>query len=168
MIGPRANPTPLVPAQKPMARWRSASSRKTSVMMESVDGIMSAAPMPMLARAAISTDTDPENAAHADPQAKAISPAMNVRLRPTWSARLPNTSNKPPKTRAYASTIHCSSEDVAPRSRTSVGSATLRTVLSRLTIRMEKQRTARVNQRDEFDPSPAISVVTRGWAACGA
>ena len=58
MIGPRANPTPLVPAQKPMARWRSASSRKTSVMMESVEGIMSAAPMPMLARAAISTGTD--------------------------------------------------------------------------------------------------------------
>ena len=99
-IGPRAKPTPLVPAQNPMARWRSWGSRKTSVMMARVEGIMSAAPMPMLARAAMSTLTEPENAAHTDPAAKASSPARNVRLRPTRSARLPDTRSRPPSTRA--------------------------------------------------------------------
>ena len=97
-IGPRANPSPLVPAQKPMARCRCLASRNMSVMIASVDGIISAAPTPMLARAAISTPTDPENADHAEPPANATRPARNVRLRPTRSARLPATSSSPPKT----------------------------------------------------------------------
>ena len=69
-------------------------------MIASVDGIISAAPTPMLARAAISMPTDPENAAHAEPPANATRPARNVRLRPTRSARLPATSSNPPKTSA--------------------------------------------------------------------
>ena len=64
-------------------------------MIDNVDGIISAAPMPMLARAAISTLTEPEKAAHAEPPAKATRPARNVRLRPTRSARLPATSSSP-------------------------------------------------------------------------
>jgi hypothetical protein len=71
-----------------------------SVMIDSVDGTISAAPIPMLARAAMSTPTDPENAAHAEPSANATSPARNVRLRPTRSARLPAASSSPPKTSA--------------------------------------------------------------------
>ena len=99
-IGPRAKPTPLVPAQIAIAFWRCAVSRNTSVMIESVEVIMSAAPMPMAARAAISIPTDPENAAQADPAAKASTPIRKVHLRPNLSARLPATSTKPPKTRA--------------------------------------------------------------------
>ena len=70
------------------------------VIRDSVDGIMTAAPMPMLARAAISMPVDPEKAAQADPAAKASSPAQNTRLRPTRSATLPATSSSP----AYTST----------------------------------------------------------------
>jgi len=99
-IGPKAKPTPLVPAQKPIARCRSRASRNTSVMIDKVDGIISAAPTPMLARAAISTPTEPEKADHAEPPANATRPARNVRLRPTRSARLPATSNSPAKTSA--------------------------------------------------------------------
>ena len=52
------------------------------VMIDKVEGIMSAPPMPMLARAAMSMPTDPENAAHAEPAAQAASPTEKVRLRP--------------------------------------------------------------------------------------
>jgi hypothetical protein len=70
-----------------------------SVMIASVDGMISAAPIPMLARAAMSTSTDPEKAAHTDPAANRHTPARNVRLRPHRSARLPATSRRPAKTR---------------------------------------------------------------------
>ena len=68
-------------------------------MIANVDGMISAAPTPMLARAAMRTSTDPENAADADPAAKSNTPARNMRLRPHRSPRLPATSNKPAKTR---------------------------------------------------------------------
>ena len=97
-IGPRANPAPLVAAQKPSARWRSASSVNMLVMIESVDGMISAAPIPMPALAAISMPTRAESAAQVDPAANTASPATNVRLRPTRSAMLPATSINPPKT----------------------------------------------------------------------
>jgi hypothetical protein len=91
-------PTPLVAAHMPIARCRSPESRKALVMIDSVEGIIMAAPIPMLARAAMSTPTEPENAAQADPAAKAASPARNTRLRPTRSARLPITSSSPANT----------------------------------------------------------------------
>ena len=57
-----------------------------------------APPMPMLARAAISMPTEPENAAQVEPAAKAARPARNMRLRPIRSARLPATRSRPAKT----------------------------------------------------------------------
>ena len=72
-------PTPLVPAQKPIARCRSAGSLNMFVMIDSVDGMISAPPMPMLARAAISMLTEPENAAQAEPAANAARPARSGR-----------------------------------------------------------------------------------------
>ena len=77
-IGPSAIPTPVVPAQMPIARWRSAGSRNMSVMIESVAGIIMAPPMPMLARAAISMPTEPENAAQVEPAVKATRPTRNA------------------------------------------------------------------------------------------
>ena len=50
-------------------------------MMDSVAGMIMAPPIPMLARAAISMPTEPENAAHVEPAAKAVRPARNTRLR---------------------------------------------------------------------------------------
>ena len=123
------------------------------------EGIIIAAPTPMLALAAMSMLTDPEKAAQADPAVNAISPAWNTRLRPTRSARLPMTSNRPAKTMTYASTIHCNWLSVARRSRTSVGRATFRTVLSRLTISSATQRTASASQRRGND---ALSVPGAG------
>ena len=149
MIGPSAIPTPLVPAQKPIARCRTAGSWNMSVMMASVDGMISAAPMPMLARAAISMPTEPENAAQVDPAANAASPARNVRFRPIRSARLPATSSSPANTITYESTIHCSALEVACKSRTRVGRATFRTVLSSVTISSETHSTASAIQRRE-------------------
>ena len=47
-------------------------------MIESVAGIIMAPPMPMLARAAISMPTEPENAAQVEPAVKATRPARNT------------------------------------------------------------------------------------------
>src|ERR1019366_10267564 len=68
-----------------------------------------------------------------EPPAKALKPTTNVRLRPIRSATLPATSTSPAKPTMYASMIHCSWLHAACRSRTRMGSETLRNVLSRLT-----------------------------------
>ena len=68
------------------------------VMIDNVDGMISAPPMPMLARAAISMPTEPENAAQAEPAANTTRPARSVRFRPSRSAALPATSSSPAKT----------------------------------------------------------------------
>ncbi len=47
-------PRAATPAQIPIALPRSTGSVKTLVMMDSVDGMMNAPPMPMNARVAIS------------------------------------------------------------------------------------------------------------------
>ena len=98
MIGPSATPTPVVAAHRLIARCRSPGARYMSLMIDSDDGISSAPPIPMPARAAISTVTEPANAAQAEPTAKKARPAMNVRFRPTRSARLPAVSSSPAKT----------------------------------------------------------------------
>ena len=101
----------------------------------------------MSARHAISNSTEPEKAAPTEPRAKMESPTRNIRLRPNLSARLPPRSNSPANTTMYVSTIHCNWLDVALRSRTSVGSATLRMVLSMLMISVEAHNTASAIQR---------------------
>ena len=97
-MGPSAMPAPLVAAQRLIARWRWRGTVKVLVMIARVEGMISAPPMPMLARAAISTPTEPENAAHVEQAANTARPARKVRFRPTRSARLPDTSNSPANT----------------------------------------------------------------------
>ncbi len=99
MIGPRATPAPVVAAQRPNARCRSRGSVYMLVMSARVEGMISAPPTPMLARAAINIPTEPEKAAHVEQAAKLTSPAMNVHLRPKRSATLPDTRSRPAKTR---------------------------------------------------------------------
>ena len=48
-MGPMARPRPVVPDQMPMARARSPGAVKTLVRMDSVDGMMAAAPIPIRA-----------------------------------------------------------------------------------------------------------------------
>ena len=69
-----------------------------SEMIDRVDGISSAPPIPIAARAVISIATDPEKAAHADPAPKTARPAMKVFFRPTLSATLPAVSSRPANT----------------------------------------------------------------------
>ncbi len=99
-IGPTAMPIPIVPPQAPMARARSEGSRKTSLMIDNEEGIVSAAPAPMTPRHAINSGTELERAAPIDPPAKTVRPMRKNHLRPNRSARLPPTSNKPAKTMA--------------------------------------------------------------------
>ena len=99
-IGPMAMPRPMVPPQAPMARARSFGSRNTSLMIDSDEGIVSAAPAPMTARKPIRRCTEPDRAAPIDPAAKTVRPIRKNRLRPKRSARLPPTSNRPAKTMA--------------------------------------------------------------------
>ena len=99
-IGPMAMPSPIVPAQVPMARARSVGSRKMSLMIDSDAGMVKAAPAPMTARQAINRCTEPENAAPIDPAAKTVRPIRKNRLRPNRSARLPPTNSRPANTMA--------------------------------------------------------------------
>ena len=99
-IGPSAIPTPITPPQAPMARARRAGSRKTSLMIDSDDGIVDAAPAPMTPLHAISSGTEPEKAAPTEPPANTVRPRRKNHLRPIRSARLPFTSNNPAKTMA--------------------------------------------------------------------
>src|SRR5664280_2338111 len=97
-IGPMAIPKPVVPDQMPMARSWSSGSRKTSVMMDRVAGMMQAAPRPIAARAQSSAFGDVENAEAADPAPKITSPAQRIFLRPTRSPMLPATNRTPANT----------------------------------------------------------------------
>ena len=49
-MGPMAIPSPMMPPQAPMAFARCLGSRKTSLTMDSDDGIVRAAPTPIMAR----------------------------------------------------------------------------------------------------------------------
>ncbi len=97
-MGPMAIPSPVVPDQMPMARSWSTGSRKRSVMIERVAGMMQAAPNPITARAPISSFTEPEKADPAEPAAKRTSPAQKTFLRPTRSPTLPITRRNPANT----------------------------------------------------------------------
>ena len=66
MSGPIATPMPAVPAHTPMARPRSWGGN-TFVMIDSVAGMISAPPMPMNARVAISWSAEPANADASEP-----------------------------------------------------------------------------------------------------
>ena len=58
VTGPIATPSPEKPAQTAIARPRSRGSRKTLARIDSVDGMISAPPMPMNARLRISCVVD--------------------------------------------------------------------------------------------------------------
>ena len=71
-----------------------------SLMIDSVAGIVNAAPTPMRALHAMSRSTDPDRAAPTEPPAKVVKPTRKNRLRPNRSARLPPTRTSPANTMA--------------------------------------------------------------------
>ena len=76
-IGPIAMPRPETPAQMPIARPRS-SAGKTFVRIDNVEGMISAPPIPMSARVAISVFADPANADSIEPMPKTTSPMASA------------------------------------------------------------------------------------------
>ena len=104
------SPSADTPAHTPIALPRSTGFVKTFVRIESVDGMISAAPAPMSARNAMSSETDDENAAAADAVPNTASPAVSAPRRPKRSPRLPAVSSSPAKTSTYESTSHWRSD----------------------------------------------------------
>ncbi len=155
--GPMATPSPVVPDHTPIALDLSRASEKVLVSMERVEGMMADPPIPMNPRAAMSPSGLPEKADRAEPAAKMSNPAMKTHLRPRRSPRLPATRSSPAKTIAYESTIHWSELEEACRVRTITGKATLRIVLSRLTMRRLTHSTARTARRFGRRPTAVVS-----------
>ncbi len=91
-------PRPETAAQAAIARPRSGPE-KTLVMMERVDGMINAPPIPIAALVAMSMLADPENAAPSDPSPNRSRPTVNARLRPKRSPRAPIVNSRPAKTR---------------------------------------------------------------------
>ena len=69
------------------------------VRIDSVAGMISAAPMPMTARRAMSCPEDPEKAARVDAPPKITRPAVSAPLRPKRSPMAPAVRSSPANTR---------------------------------------------------------------------
>lgn len=98
MTGPRRVPRAATPAHTPIACPRSLGGN-TLVMMESVEGMIRAPPIPMTAREAIRTSAEPAKAAATEPDTNTRSPAFRASFRPNRSPRAPMVSRSPANTR---------------------------------------------------------------------
>src|SRR3954453_20270641 len=96
-IGPIAMPSPDTAAQAAIAFGRSLDG-KMFVRIDSVVGMLPAAPSPMRAREAMSVVASVERAAKTDPSPNTTNPDMRARLRPKRSPRLPAASRRPANT----------------------------------------------------------------------
>ena len=85
---PRVPPAPAKPAQMPTALARS-SGGNTLVMVDSVPGMSSAAPIPMSARSAMSSLGEPASADSPAATPKMAVPAMSAPRRPKRSPTAP-------------------------------------------------------------------------------
>ncbi len=130
-------------------------------MIDSVAGMISAPPMPMNARLAMSWSGEVDRADSSDPVPNTKNPACSAGRRPNLSPRLPIVSRRPANTSVYESTIHCSWLLVAFSSRTIDGNATFRIELSSTMTRRLKQRTPRMSQRrsSAFSWTRSVKVV---------
>ena len=89
-----ATPSPDTPAHRAMARARSDGSVKTLVRIDSVAGMMNAAPKPWMARVAMRVVGSDTIEQASDPRPKTTRPNRNVHLRPRRSPVLPAMSRK--------------------------------------------------------------------------
>ena len=95
--GPRPMPIAAMPAQMPIALPRS-SRGKTFVMIDSVAGMISAAPTPIAARIAISWFALSATSTARLAVPKIARPAWSARLRPKRSPSVPMVRSRPAKT----------------------------------------------------------------------
>ena len=148
--GPIAPAAPVTLAQIAMAFVRS-SGGKTLTRIDSVDGMMNAAPTPMSAAA---RDELPHlgrarsRSTHAT--RKTTRPNCSAPLRPKRSPSAPVVNSNPANTSEYDAITHCSCDGRAPSSRDSVGIATLRLELPTKTISRLRHSTASVHQRRAY------------------
>src|SRR5215211_7162945 len=98
--GPTTRPSDPSPAQMPMARARSAGSRRDAFTSASDAGRSAAAPMPWRTRAAISAPGVGARAHAAVAAPKVTRPNTNTRRRPNPSAMWPALSIRLPSARA--------------------------------------------------------------------
>ncbi len=96
VIGPMAAPLPAMPAQMAIALARSRTG-KTLVRIDSVEGMTNAAPMPITARAAMSTPGLSAKAPRMEPAAKTTRPACKAPLRPKRSPSAAAVNRSPAK-----------------------------------------------------------------------
>ena len=94
--GPMASASALTPAQVPIARPRSWGG-KALEMIDSVAGIMNAAPTPWRARKPISQASDCEKPMRALDRPKTTTPNRNMRRRPKMSPRRPPVTSSTAK-----------------------------------------------------------------------
>jgi hypothetical protein len=95
--GPSPIPTAASAAQMPIALPRSLPVKRLA-MMESVAGMISAAPIPIAARTAITSLAESATRAPRLASPKIVTPAWSARLRPKRSPSVPKTSSSPAKT----------------------------------------------------------------------
>jgi hypothetical protein len=117
--------------------------------IESAVGVITAAPTPCTARAAISAAGDHASPHRSDAAVKKRIPIMNMRRRPSRSAERPPSSRRPPKVSAYALITHWSPCAEKPRSFSIDGSATITIAASRITMKKAPQRRASAHQLRE-------------------
>ena len=94
--GPTASAIEETPAQIPMARARSAGG-KALTMIERVPGIMNAAPIPWIERAATSQPSPGARPIVPEASAKTTTPSRNMRRRPKMSPRRPAVTSSTAK-----------------------------------------------------------------------
>src|SRR3954454_12796972 len=169
-IGPSAIAAPVVAPHRPIASARSCRSVKTCVSSDSVAGNTIAAPTPMTARAAISWPGLPVNPPARLARPKTARPPSSMPLRPNLSERLPKASTDAANSRLNASTTHCSWALEASSSRTSVGSATLTIVVSRLIANAASSSETRAIGLRVCTIAPRLTCIMKGnlgrWLAC--
>src|SRR5215472_2372374 len=127
--GPVAEVMVVNPDQVPMARPREPWS-KLALIMARLPGTSSAAPIPCIERAPISSRMLEENPHQADAAANRNTPIKNMKRRPRMSPSAPPASIRAERNNPYDSTTHCTSTTVARKLAWSTGRATLTTVLS--------------------------------------
>jgi hypothetical protein len=142
--GPIASASAETPAHVPIARPRSAGG-KALVTIESVAGIMKAAPIPCTARLITSQASFGAKPAVADESANTLTPKKKARRRPKMSPRRPAVTSSTAIASVYALIVHSSAESDAPRSSWIEGSATFTTVLSSMIMKSEKLIAASVH-----------------------
>ena len=106
---------------------------------------MIAPPTPCTARDTCSISALVANPHSSEAPVNTTSPIRNNRRRPYMSDRLPAVSKNAASVSAYASTIHCRSEKLAPSPRWISGSATVTMVISSSSMNMPRHTATSVH-----------------------